>query len=247
MSKGDFVWCDLSAYRVDTAKAFYRKVFGWNYKPVAQLDGTPYHVAFARKGEAAAIFEMPEKFQKIGLPSFWMPYIAVDHIEDACAAAARRGGRIEIEPTAFSERDAIALIRDPLGAGFTVYEGTGLAPLKDYRKGHMAWRGLYVSDPHAVKDFYAAIFDWRFSQDPALPSAFRVCNALGVDVAEIVKVGEDLRGPHEFWGIHFAAGDLRKAKAAIEKHGGEIIFEDAHPEQPTVLAKDPGGAAFFVV
>jgi len=247
MAKGDLVWCDLSAFRAAEAKDFYTRLFGWTYHRLTQPDGSPYEVASTPAGEASGIFEMPETFRKIGLPSFWMPYIAVDSVEAACEQARRTGGKVEVGPTAFSPDEKIALIRDPLGAGFTVYEGSGLKPRPaGERPGHMVWGALYVSDADAVKGFYEALFDWRISEDPMRPGAIGIRNARGAAVADIQELADEIRGPYQFWGVHFAVSDLRKAKADVEKNGGEIVHEDDGFGRPTVLAKDRDGAAFFV-
>ena len=247
MAKGDFVWCDLSSIRVVETKSFYGRLFGWTYDRLTQPDGTAYEVAATPAGEAGAIFEMPETFQTLGLPSFWMPYIAVDSVETACEQASRAGGKVEVGPLAWSGEDRIALIRDPLGAGFTVHQGRGLKPRSaGEAPGQRAWCALYVSDVGAVRDFYETLFDWRISADPTLSGGFRVRNARGVAVADILELSDELRGRYQFWGVHFAVSDLPEAIGEIERSGGEIVYRDQSPGLSTVLAKDPDGAAFFI-
>jgi|GEM_PF-169110 len=247
IAKGDFVWCDLSAFRVSEAKAFYARLFGWTCHRLTQPDGSPYDLASSPAGEAAADFEMPETFQKMGLPSFWMPYVAVDSADAACEQARGAGGKVEVGPVPFSGDQSIALIRDPIGAGITAYQGTGLTPrLGGAKPGHMVWNALYVSDAGAVKNFYEAIFDWQVSKDPVLPGAFRIHNARGDTIAEIQELSDEVRGPFQFWGVQFAVSDVSKARADIVGNSGEIVYEDRSLTGPTTLAKDPDGAAFFI-
>lgn len=247
MAKGDFVWCDLSTFRVEDTKAFYTRLFGWTYDRLTQPDGSLYEMASTPAGEAAGLFEMPEKFQKIGLPSFWMPYIAVDSAEAACDRARRAGGKVEVSPLAWSEQDQIALIRDPLGAGFTVYEGTSLGSQRNLAgPGRRVGCALYVSDAGAVRGFYEALFDWRIAPEPDSYGAFRVSTADGLSVADIYELSDDIRGRYQFWGIHFGVSDTAAAKADIEGSGGEILYDYESEAGPATLAKDPDGAAFFV-
>ena len=96
MPKGDVLWCDLSTFHVEQTKSFYATLFGWSYAAVTQPGGSPYHLASTAAGESAAIFEMPQKFRTIGLPSFWMSYIAVDDIDAAVDEARRLGGKVEV-------------------------------------------------------------------------------------------------------------------------------------------------------
>ena len=245
MAHGDFVWCDLSTFHVAGTRAFYGSLFGWRYETTNQPDGTPYHIASTGGREAAAVFEMPERFQVMGLPSFWMSYIAVDDIDAAVDTARTLGGKVEVEPMAFGDAEQIALVRDPLGAGFTLYQGSGLTPRPaKAAPGQMAWNALYVSDLLAVRTFYEALFGWQIADDPAQPGTATVRNASGTDISAIHEVDDALRGKDQFWGVHFAVADTDAAKADITAAGGQVIYEDA--DGPTILARDADGAAFFI-
>ena len=247
MPKGDFLWCDLSTFQAEGTKRFYAALLGWSYETTSQPDGSPYHLAATGTGDAAAIFEMPEKFQKIGLPSFWMSYIAVDDIDATVEQARRLGGKVEVGPLAYGGGASIALIRDPLGAGFTVYQGSDLAPRRsDAPPGHMAWNALYVSDAAAVTPFYETLFDWRIAPRPSQAGVLAVQNARGEDISSIHELPESIRGRFEFWGVHFAVPDLAAAKAKVSESGGTILYEDTTANEPTLLAQDRDGAAFFL-
>ncbi len=246
MAHGDFVWCDLSAYRPAKARRFYARLLGWRYRRERQQDGSSYHVASTPDGAAGAIFQMPAKFRKIGLPSFWMPYIHVDDAAATCARARGAGGKVEIEPMAFLQNERIALIRDPLGAGFTVYEGTGLRGASLRGAGRAAWRGLYVSRPSAVARFYETLFGWRMAPDPSRAGGFRVHSADGAQIAELAELDASVRGSFEFWGVHFAVDDLTAAEATVQRGGGAVRYRDADGDEPAVLAQDADGAAFFL-
>lgn len=177
MAKGDFVWCDLSTFRVGTALEFYERLLGWSYIAISQLDGAPYQIASTEQGEAAGLFEMPEKFRRIGMPSFWMSYIQVGDMDSTVELAKGMGGKVEVGPVPFDEDSSIALIRDPLGAGFTIYQGAALRPRESAAgPGRMIWNALYVSDAEAVTGFYETLFGWRISQDSGLANTRSVRN-----------------------------------------------------------------------
>lgn len=247
MPQGDVVWCDLSTFDLERTKAFYAALFGWTYQRMIQPDGGAYDVASTSAGEAAAIFRMPERFQKIGLPSFWMPYFSVDDVARACAVATSAGGKVEFGPLAWTEQDQIALIRDPLGAGFTVHAGAGLLSVpRGAGAGHPAWRALYVSDADAVRGFYETLFDWRVADASPWTRGRRVCAAHGATVTEIVEVGEEIRGSYEFWAVHFATSDLARTIERIDEENGAILYQDRAGGKERVFARDPCGAVFFV-
>ena len=249
MARGDFVWCDLSTFRIETALAFYEDLFGWSYNSIYQPDGTPYQIASTGQGEAAGLFEMPKKFQEIGMPSFWMSYIQVDNAAATVAEANRSGGKVEVGPVAFDESSQIALIRDPLGAGFTVYQGSDLQPRHGDMggPGQMIWNALYVSDPSAVTGFYEALFDWRISTDAGRPGVHAVHNEAGHQIASIHAASDQFRGGYEFWGVHFSVQDLAQALAGVGQGGGEVLGELDETARRGTLVRDPDGAAFFLV
>ncbi|WP_370232641.1 VOC family protein [Cognatishimia sp.] len=242
MAHGEFIWCDLSTFRPEVTKPFYTKLFDWSYDGLTQPDGSAYDVAATSQGTAAAIFQMPQKFVDIGMPSFWMPYIDVDDIDACCETAKSLGGRVEIGPISWGDSGRIALIRDPLGAGFTVMQD-GLPDTSAIaaHKGHAMAFALYVSDAKAVQDFYNALFGWTAS---ALDkdTSFKLTSKTGHHVAELHEMPDEERGKEQFWSIQFATPDLIAAKTKVLTEGGEILFEDT----ATLLARDPDGAAFFL-
>ena len=140
MKNSNFIWTDLSTFGLESTKDFYTKLFGWQYQ-----DADGYHTGYEGANPAAGIYQMPEKFQKMGMPSFWMSYISISNIDNVVAQAKQMGGIVEIEPTDFMRQSKIALIRDPSGAGFTVLEGPDFGG-KDTNGAHgrLTWNELYV-------------------------------------------------------------------------------------------------------
>ncbi|MEM9304039.1 MAG: VOC family protein [Pseudomonadota bacterium] len=241
MTHGDFVWCDLSTLRPSVTQPFYRRLFGWRWDELSQADGSAYHVASLGPDAIAGLFEMPVRFRDLGLPSFWMSYIAVDDADAATVRAEEHGGRVEVGPLQSWGGARIALIRDPLGAGFTVIEGGDL-PARAARPavGTMAWNALYVGDASAVIPFYEALFRWRVG--PASAGVSPIISERGSAISDIHELDESLRGKPQYWAVHFAVAELAWARSAVIGSGGEIVYEDAE----SVLANDPDGAAFFL-
>lgn len=236
---GEFIWCDLSAYRPAAVRRFYASVFGWRFDD----DYGGYKIAMAGGRPAAGLFEMPAKFRKMGMPSFWMSYLQVADTARAAERAEALGAKIEVAPTPFDDTGLIALIRDPLGAGFTVYDGTLGSGARRGRGGRLR-HGLYVSDPESVREFYGELFGWRYL--PAGPGWDRIESAGGTDQADLVAAPEALRGPYEFWGVHFGVRDLGAGEAAITAGGGTLTGRFELAGRTTSLAADPDGAAFFI-
>lgn len=244
MKDSNFVWTDLSTFDLIAAKKFYSKIFGWDYQAE---EG--YHIGYVEEHQAAGIFTMPEKFQKIGLPSFWMSYISVTDIDTVVAQAQQMGGIIEVKPTDFMGQGKIALIRDPSGAGFTVWEGSEIGG-KDASgtPGRMAWNELYVSDAALVLDFYRTVFGWSFTLDRSYNGErYDIRNGNGTVIAALEVMPNEIKGKHEFWIPYFAVEDLDKALILITNEGGKIVNQSEIGDCKLAMATDPQGAAFALV
>jgi len=225
---GRFLWADLSTFDLDAAHAFYARMMGWRF------DGY-----FAHKDDVsvAGLYTMPEKFQAIGMPSFWMSYIGVDNLAASIETASRLGGRVEVGPQPLGAGQ-FALVRDPLGAGFTLYEGDDMGPSAH---GH----ALFVSAGAAVRSFYAALFEWTFG--PGF-GGIQAIQSNGMTIGHLHEIPDPVqRGTEQYWGVLFGSSDLIRDAQSIEGAGGEIVAETALPEGASLLARDPQGAAFFLV
>jgi len=137
---------------------------------------------------------MPEKFQKIKLPSFWMSYISVPNINDVVKIAEELGGKIEVRPEEAPGGGLIALIRDPAGAGFTCYQGESLGTSSDSDVG--MWHELHVSDISTVDQFYSSVFGWDIRAVPNSDRHEIYANQQDKNpIASIRETSNEIKGP----------------------------------------------------
>ena len=234
----------LSTFDLGATKDFYAKVFGWQYH-----DEDGYQFAYTGNKQSAGIYIMPEKFQQMGMPSFWMSYISVTNIHDVVAQAKQMGGKVEIEPTDFGEQGQIALIRDPSGAGFTVWNGPDFDGKDgDGTHGRMVWNELYVSDASLVLDFYRTVFGWSFTVDRAYDGErYDIRNGDGIQIAVLEVMPNEIKGKEEFWAPYFAVTDLAATLALIAQEGGQVLDKIASDSGNLALVMDPQKATFALM
>ena len=236
------MWVDLSTFDVDEAKRFYSAVFRWSY---SHVDG--YHYARRRFRVLAGVFEMPQYLQEIDMPSFWMTYFTVPDVGEAVRRARLHDGAIvEMEPFAFGE-GRIALVRDPAGAGFTLYEGPDIDARGDGSTvGEFVWNDLITSDVDSVRPFYRDVLGLEAVTAPSEPGMrFSLINESQEHVASLEVVPDDERGDKVFWLPYFAVDDIDAFGALVAEQGGH----EAHRSlaSSTALFVDSQGAAFGVV
>ncbi len=239
MSFEKFVWNDLSTYDMATAKQDYGALLGWSFDG----DGS-YDFAGLNGAQCAAIFPMPQRFIEIKMPSFWMSYVRVRDIDQTVEAARKHEGAIiEVEPQSFNEDARVALIRDPSGAGFTVYEGpeirqaTGTAGAVELRYHHVPDIGL-------IDNFYQDLFGWTFQETGADPwRVFDVRHKDGTLVARAEEVPEQVRGTFRYWMPCFAVASKAQTLARLAEMDGQVFteFEDGR-----ALVADRQGAHFMI-
>ncbi len=240
MDHGEFIWCDLSAHAANGSREFYKHALGWDF--VDQGDG--YHFATVASVPIAGHYPMPDPFQKIKMPAFWMTYIAVDDVAATTELATSIGAKVEFGPADFASGGTFALIRDPLGAGFTVYSGPPLGSLSN-ADGHRMGHGLFVSDASKVTEFYIRLFGWSFGTPKDGLMSVTTPQGYRFSVHEIPDPA--LRGKEEYWGVYFAVGSIEASKAIVRRHGGAQVTDMSLPEGRAALMHDPDGGAFFLV
>ncbi len=237
-----FIWTDLSTFDTDAAKRFYRGCFFWHYGDL----GDSYLICHADGHPSAGLYLMPERFQRMKMPSFWMPYIHVMDLNQTVQIAEQNGGKIEVRPEPAPGGGRIALVRDPAGAGFTCYEGDDPGGRDGSAiAGRLAWVELHVSDLSKVREFYQRAFGWEIR--PAAASGRYEIFRSGQVIAGIQVTSNDIKGTKEYWGVYFAVDDLQSAVERVERGGGQIVAEQPVGSRPAVLAYDPFGAAFHVI
>ncbi len=214
----DFTWCDLSTFDLGRALIFYQQALGWE---MISGDGSDDdYVQFAHQGEPiAGVYTMPTFFQNIKMPSFWMSYIRVDDLQLKVEAAESLGGKIEIQPTEFDEFSRFALVRDPSGAGFSLYEGP---PLRDPVKQECCARHeLHVPELDVVQEFYRKLFNWSFSSQTQ-PGYHAITNEDRAVVGALQEFDDSIKGPKNYWAIVFPCSNLEKTLARIKQFGGRV-------------------------
>ncbi|EGJ32900.1 putative lactoylglutathione lyase family protein [Moorena producens 3L] len=234
---------DLSTYQLDEAKNFYASTFHWKYQVDEPTLEGPYLMAHLGNQYVAGIYELPQAFKKKNFPSFWMPYL---NVQDANATVSQaldfEGVSIELPPTTLSDGSTIALIRDPLGAGFTVYEG--VIPNRPLRAGHgiPMWFELHLSRLREVIPFYEQLFNWKVDligdESEALISLQD-----GTPIANFYELPEEFRGGYEYWIPTFQIEAMDQYLPTVKTSGGSYASIFGANRK---LVFDSQGATFIV-
>ncbi len=83
---GTFCWWELATSHADLAYEFYRTVFGWGKQDFPIGPDQYYRMLDVGGRQVGAMYQLDRKQLERGVPSAWLPYIAV---RSADATAAR--------------------------------------------------------------------------------------------------------------------------------------------------------------
>ena len=118
---GCMAWNELQTGQPGEAAAFYARLFGWEAEPIEQ-DGTTVYLTIKNSAGRMNGGLMPTTGTPADAPSFWLVYFTVPSCDDAVARTQKLGGRVLAGPMepGFGR---IAVLSDPQGAPFAVFEG----------------------------------------------------------------------------------------------------------------------------
>jgi predicted enzyme related to lactoylglutathione lyase len=213
----------------------------------------------------AAVSSIPD-----GAPpaATWNTYVWVDSADEA-AAKARDAGGGAMEPVDVMAEGRMAVLTDPEGAAFRVWEAKEHRGAKVVNEhGSLNFNGLGTRDLARAEAFYGAVFGWK-----ALPLPSGVMWALPgygdhleeatpglraqmaqmdapegfIDVVAAVNpiaAGDTATPAH--WSVTFAVDDADATASQVKALGGEVVAGplDA-PWTRMAVINDPQGATFI--
>ncbi len=116
---GALSWNELGSPDLDGSASFYGDLLGWTTTPMEGAD-PPYLVISNADGHTNGGIRPPAP---PGAPPFWLVYFATADIDATLADAAKLGGTVLVGTTDIGIAK-IAVVQDPQGAVFALYDGT---------------------------------------------------------------------------------------------------------------------------
>lgn len=252
-------WVDTLGPDLDAAKRFYEGLLGWEFVGPGEMPGDPpeqYFVARLRGRDVAGVGSEPEHSP----PPAWNTHVAVASVDQAVRRAADAGATILTAPVDASPAGRLAVLSDPVGAMFCVWE-------PEARQGAQlvnepsAWSMsvLHTSDSDRAKAFYAEVFGWAFESFPIGGVEGALCRLPGYvggepqqpvprDVVAVMSPSQDEQSQASSrWSVDFWIDDADEAAARAPGLGGTVVLlpHDISSFRTAVLA-DPRGAIFSV-
>jgi predicted enzyme related to lactoylglutathione lyase len=113
LKHGAFGWFELMTTDVESAKAFYEDLLGWETE-TAPMEGFDYTIIKIAGDTVGGMMVMPPECE--GLPPSWDIYITVKDVDAIAGRVPELGGKILRPPADIPGVGRFCIIQDPQGA-----------------------------------------------------------------------------------------------------------------------------------
>ena len=248
--QGYFLWHELMSKDPAGAKRFYPAALGWTVQP-ADMPGIEYDMWATERGPMGGLWQLPQEAQDMGAPTHWIPYMGTTDIEATFARAQELGSRVYVPVTAIPSVGHFAVLADPQGATFALYEPES-ADDREVRPGigDFSWHELAASDAVEALSFYGTLFGWSEveAHDMGPLGMYRIFGRDGhMFGGAFTKSGEMAAMPSA-WISYVRVDSAEEAVGRIKAAGGSVQNGPMEVPGGDIIAQcmDPQGGFFAV-
>lgn len=244
-ARGRFVWHELMTSDVKSAVGYYRKVVGW--KTEVWQQGSDYLMWVASSGPMGGVAALPAS----DAAPYWLHYIATPDIQATVQDAEKLGGKVVVPITAIANGGRYAVLTDPQGGRFGVYESHTAPPSPGMPQlGEFSWHELLTTDYQAAFAFYQALFGWQKTEqlDMGDMGVYFMFGLGGQSMGGMYNKSPGM--PNAVgWCCYAQVADAVKAAQVAARSGGKICNGPMQVPGGSWIAQlmDPQGAMHAVV
>jgi uncharacterized protein len=244
-------WADVSSPDIEAAVSFYEELFGWEASEAGDPEETGGYRMFTQGGKAVAGAGPTQGEEQ---PPAWMTYVTVADADAAAEKAKAAGGSVMFEPMDVLTAGRMAVLADPAGAVFAVWEPRDSIGAELVNEPvSITWNELRTRDTEGAKRFYGELFGWdamAFSEMDGYAIWTLGGNAPQNGKGGMIDMGNtDIPAevpPH--WDVTFAVADADRVAERSTQLGGNVVFGPTDvPVGRVASIQDPTGATFSVI
>ncbi len=248
---GNFCWVDFATPDPDKLKAFYQKVFKWDFDDNPMPEGGVYTmISAADGGGVGGLFQMPDEMKKTGVPPHISNYIAVESADNIAKKAQDLGAAIRMEPFDVVDYGRMAVLIDPTGAPFSIwqYKRNDCDDEMASREAHgmFCWQELMTNDVDKAAQFYQALFGWELKTVDMGGMEYTLIMNQDNDIGGIMLLPAEMKGVPSHWNTYFTVTNIDETLNVVKDGGGDIVMgPQAIPETGRfAICKAPDGTVF---
>ena len=244
---GTFCWVELATKDGPAAKKFYKSLFDWGVNDIPSDAGT-YSMVQNRGKDAGALYQQGP--QEKGIPPHWNSYVAVDSADETAAKAKKLGATVVLEPFEVMEHGRMAVIQDPTGAVFSLWEPKAhIGAQVVGEPNSFCWNELYTSDAKRAGDFYANLFSWTREPMQTPTGEYTIFKKGDTQAAGMMQISKEMEAMPPHWMVYFAVDDSDRTVQKAQGMGAQVMVPPT--DIPNIgrfaILNDPQGADFAVI
>ena len=247
---GTFCWIELGTTDGDAARKFYTELFGWSYDDHPMGPGMVYTMLRQDGKDVGALYQMMPEMLAQGIPPHWLSYASTTSADESAAKAKSLGGTIMKEPFDVMDVGRMAVIQDPTGAVFAVWQaakhsGAGIVNVPN----SLCWNELGTNDSAKAGEFYTGLFGWKGDTQNFGGMEYTMFTNGERPAGGMFTITPEMGNIPPHWLAYFAVEDCD----AITQKAGELgaIVMKPPDDIPGIgrfsILIDPQGAAFAVI
>lgn len=247
---GTFCWVELATTDAAAAKQFYTSLFGWQANDIPIGPDMVYTMLLLEGKDVAALHTMGAEQQAQGFPPHWASYISVDDVVATAERAASLGANILMPPTVSMEYGHMAMVQDPTGAIFGLWQPNQMIGAKLVNiPGTLCWNELDTRDAARASDFYTGVFGWEAKTTTDGPMPYTSYINQGRMAAGMMQMTAEWGDIPPHWAVYFAVENCDASVEKAQALGGSVITPptDIPNTGRFAVLQDPQGAVFMVI
>jgi predicted enzyme related to lactoylglutathione lyase len=177
-------------------------------------------------------------------------YVGSADAADTARKAEAAGGKVIMEPMVVGDSGTMAIVQDPTGAYFGIWQPNKMAgSLLTGKANAFGWAELNSRGVNKAVPFYKKLFGWGDKKSP-------MSEGQAGEYTEFLANGESIAGGMEmnpmipaevpsYWQVYFTVADVDKShKQAVELGAQEMLAPRDFPGGRFSILSDPQGASF---
>ena len=187
----------------------------------------------------------------MGLPPHWNNYVSVTNADESAKKAQELGGKLLVPPFDVMEHGRMAVLQDPTGAVFQVWQPKRSIGAKIVNEpGALCWTELTTTDTKAAEAFYTQLFGWTPKHNaPGAPMEYTEFSVAGTPSIGMMPKPADMPAHiPSYWMPYFQVDDADASAAKAKALGGNVMVPptDIPKTGRFAIVNDPQGAMFAV-
>jgi predicted enzyme related to lactoylglutathione lyase len=155
------------------------------------------------------VMTLPDEAKKMGAPSHWIMYVAVDDVDASAALNTKLGGKTYVPPTDIPTVGKFAILGDPQGVTYAIFKAAPegkIAPQGGV--GEFSWHELLTTDQAKAFDYYQKMFGWekRDAHDMGPIGVYQLFGYKGQEVGGMMNKPKEM--PMSAWNCYIRVADI---------------------------------------